>query len=207
MTGGLRPAPLYVFFSLAVLGSRPKTRETRNAGMRTLSAQYDLASLPEPRLIYTAPVWFRCFGTVLLLVGGLMGGGAFVAGLGDGNLFMAGGGAIALAACLAVLIYLRPLDWRAWINLAATPHGLFLVTPSGRVVFAPWQDVLEIDVFRGQFYHARLTLRLPEESWARFGKLSSIKGTGAVRQYTLSGLGMPAEGLVDRLRDFRAAHA
>lgn len=176
--------------------------------MRTISAQYDLASLPEPRFIYTAPLWFRCFATVLLLVGGLLGGGAFVAGLGKGgNLFMAGGGAVALVACLAVLIYLRPQDWRAWINLAATPQGLFLVTPAGRAVFAPWRDVLEIDIFRGQSYHARLTLRLPEESWALFGKLSAIKGNGAVRQYTLSGLGIPAEGLVDRIRDFRAAHA
>lgn len=175
--------------------------------MRSDSAQFELATLPEPRFIYSAPFWLRCFATALLVIGGLLGGAAFVAGLGHGHLPTVLGGALALGACLGVLIYLRPEDWRAWINLAATPRGLFLVTTAGRVVFAPWADVLDIAVFRAQSTYARLTLRLPEESWAHFGKLSSIKGTGAVRQYTLSGLGVPAEGLVDRLRDFRATLA
>lgn len=179
-----------------------------NAGMPTSIRQYDLASLPQPRFISSAPLWFRCFSTALLVIGGLLGGVAFVAGVVDGaNLFKAAGGAMALAACLAVLIYLRPDDWRAWISLAATPKGLYLVTPKGRVVFAPWQDVLEIGLYRAQRTYARLTLRLPEESWALFGKLSSIKGSGAVRQYTLSALVMPGDALVERLTSFRAAHA
>jgi hypothetical protein len=176
--------------------------------MRTISTQYDLATLPEPRFIYTAPLWFRRFSTALLLIGGLLGGVAFVAGLAGGaNLFKAAGGAVALVACLAVLVYLRPGDWRAWISLAATPQGLYLVTPKGGVVFAPWQDVLEIGIFRAQRTYARLTLRLPEESWSLFGRVSAIKGTGAVRQYTLSALAKPGDALVERLASFRAAHA
>lgn len=186
----------------------PGSQGATKAGMRTIRTQYDLATLPEPRLISAAPFWFRCFATAVLLVGSLLGGAAFVAGRGEeGNLFMAGGGAIALVACLVVLIYLRPDDWRTWINLAATPDGLFLVTPANRVVFAPWQDVLEIGIFRGQSNHARLTLRLPEESWALFGKLSSITGTDPVRQYTLSALSVPGEVLVEQLCAFRTAHA
>jgi hypothetical protein len=56
---------------------------------------------------------------------------------------------------------------------------------------------------RGITSFARLTLRLPEEGWAQFGKLSSVKGSGAVRQYLLSALAMPGDALVAQLKDFR----
>jgi len=146
-----------------------------------------------------------------LLIGAVLGGTAFVAGLGRGDLFMAGSGMIALVVCLSVLIYLRPGDWRAWIRLAATPDGLFLVAPARKVVFAPWQDVIDIGIVRlptprGIVSYAQLTLRLSEAGWSRFGKLSGIEGSGPVRHYTLGSLAETGEALVEDLAKFRAAH-
>lgn len=179
--------------------------------MGSISTQYDLATLPEPRLISTASARTRGCVTAILSIGAVLGGAAFVAGLGGGDHFMAGSGAIALVVCLSVLIYLRPDDWRAWIGLAATPEGLFLVAPARKVVFAPWQDVIAIKVVRlptgrGIVSYPRLTLRLTEEGWSLFGNLSGIKGSGPVRQYTFSALAVPAEALVEQLVGFRSLH-
>jgi hypothetical protein len=90
--------------------------------MQNVRVQRDLASLPEPRFIYTAPTWLRVFAAGLLIIGAVMGSGIAVNGFGDGgNLMAALGGVLAAALCLSVLVFGRPTDWRAWINLAATP--------------------------------------------------------------------------------------
>lgn len=180
--------------------------------MGTIATQYDLATLPEPRLISAASARSRGCAIALLLIGATLGGVAFVAGLVGGDLFMAGSGAFALVVCLSVLIYLRPDDWRAWIRLAATPGGLFLVAPKRRVVFAPWRDVIDIGIVRlpthrGMMSYPRLTLRLSETDWSVFGNLSGIKGSGPVRHYTFGALSVTAEELVEGLAKFRAVHA
>jgi hypothetical protein len=180
--------------------------------MSTIETPYDLASLPEPRFISSATARARLCAVALLLMGAAAGGAAFVAGLVGGNLFTAGGGALALVVCLSVLIYLRPDDWRAWIRLAATPEGLYLVTPMRKVVFAPWRDVLDIAVVskwtgkRIQSY-SQLTLRLSEEGWSKFGSTAALKGSGPVREYTVGSLVVSAETLVDQLVGFRRAHS
>jgi hypothetical protein len=179
--------------------------------MATIRTQYDLAELPEPRFISAASARSRICAIALLLLGAVLGAAAFFAGLGGVDLFMAGGGALALIVCLSVLIYLRPDDWRAWIRLAATPEGLYLVTPVRKVVFAPWRDVLDIAIvrkFTGRriVSYPQLTLRLPEEGWSKFGKTAGLKGSGPVRDYTFGSLAVSAETLVEDLANFRAAH-
>lgn len=174
--------------------------------------QGDLALLPEPRFIYSAPKWLRAFTLCILLVGAVLSGGILVQALGtDGNIWVAIWSAGALLICLVVLINGRPTDWRVWISLAASPDGLYLVGRKRRVIFVPWSDVEAIDIeqrvaYKGSGKFARLTLRLPEESWAQFGQLSSIKGSGEVRQYLLSALCMPGEELVAALREFRKTY-
>lgn len=179
--------------------------------MSTIETPYDLASLPEPRFISSATARARLCAMALLLLGAAVGGTAFVAGLVGGNLFMAGGGALALIVCLSVLIYLRPDDWRSWIRLAATSEGLFVVTPVRKVVFAPWRDVIDIAVVQkwtGKriVSYPQVTLRLSEEGWSKFGGTAAIKGRGAVREYTFGSLAVSAEPLVDQLVGFRRAH-
>jgi hypothetical protein len=176
--------------------------------MQTIREQYDLALLPEPRFIPVVPAWLRRFMTAFFVAGALFGGAVFATMISNGdNLPGAFGGAIAVAACLLALVHGRPGDWRAWVNLAATPDGLYLVAHARRVVFVPWPDVLDIGVEPiANRYFARLTLRLPEEAWSQFGSLSSIKGTGAVRRYLLSALTMPGDKLAAELQDFRAAN-
>jgi hypothetical protein len=179
--------------------------------MSTIENPYDLASLPEPRFISSATARARLCAIALLLFGAAVGGAAFVAGLAGDNLFMAGGGALALIICLSVLIYLRPDDWRSWIRLAATPDGLFVVTPVRKVVFAPWRDVLDIAVVQkwtGKriVSYPQLTLRLSEASWSKFGGTGALKGRGPVRDYTMGTLTVSAETLVDELVGFRHAH-
>ncbi len=179
--------------------------------MSTIETPYDLANLPEPRFISAASARSRLCAIALLLIGAVLGGAAFVAGLADGNLFMAGGGALALITCLSVLIYLRPDDWRSWIRLAATPGGLFVVTPVRKVVFAPWRDVLDIAVVqkwtgKAIVRYPQVTLRLSEEGWSKFGGTGALKGRGPVRDYTFGSLAVSAESLVDELAAFRAAH-
>ena len=180
--------------------------------MATIRTQYDLANLPEPRFISAASARSRLCAIALLLIGAVLGAAAFVAGLGGADPFMAGGGALALVVCLAVLIYLRPDDWRAWIRLAATPEGLYLVTPVHQVVFAPWRDVIDISVVqkwtgRRIASYPQLTLRLSEEGWSKFGGTAALKGSGPVRDYTFGTLAVSAETLVDQLVGFRRAHS
>lgn len=179
--------------------------------MQVVREQRDLASLPEPRFICTAPPWLRRF-TVGVLVGGAFIGGAIeYNGLAqDGGVISIVGGLILVAICLSVLVLLRPSDWRAWINLAATKDGLYLVALRHRVVFIPWQDVLEIGVEelqgRRTVRFLRLKMRLPEDGWAAFGKTSAIKGTGDVRQYLHSAMTMPGDTLLHHLKAFRERH-
>lgn len=59
---------------------------------------------------------------------------------------------------------------------------------------------------RGVNNFVRLTLRLPEEGWARFGNLSSITGTGAVRHHLLSAIVISGDRLAGQLVAFREAH-
>ncbi len=165
--------------------------------------------LSEPRFIYAAPAWLRGFATVMLVIGTFIGGTVAVKGIGaDHGLILVFGGLVVVAICISVLVIGRPNDWRVWINLAATRNGLYLVARAHQVVFVPWSDVINIDVEqRLNTYFARLTLRLPEESWAQFGNTSAIAGTGVVRQYLVSAIGMQGNELVDRLNAFRDAHA
>jgi hypothetical protein len=153
--------------------------------MSTIENPYDLASLPEPRFISSATARARLCAIALLLFGAAVGGAAFVAGLAGDNLFMAG--------------------------LAATPDGLFVVTPVRKVVFAPWRDVLDIAVVQkwtGKriVSYPQLTLRLSEASWSKFGGTGALKGRGPVRDYTMGTLTVSAETLVDELVGFRHAH-
>jgi hypothetical protein len=139
------------------------------------------------------------------------GGAAFFAGLVGGDPFMAGGGALALVVCLSVQIYLRPDDWRSWIRLAATPEGLYLVTPERKVVFAPWPDVVSVAIVRNWTGRAivsypQLTLRLSEDGWSKFGKTGALKGSGPVRDYTFGTLAVSAETLVEQLVRFHRTH-
>ena len=182
--------------------------------MRTIREQRDLDSLLEPRLLWLPPLWLRRFATGLIVVGAGLGGGRFVHGLNTGGDFFAvSGGAISLVVCLSVLVRGRPDDWRSWVNLAATSDGLNLTARAKRVVFVPWRDVVEIGVKQvmvvrgGPPSHPRLTLRLPEDGWSRFGKDSGIEGSGAVRHYLLPSLGNSTEALVAQLKAFRDAHA
>lgn len=180
--------------------------------MQNIRDQRDLALLPEPRFISTAPAWLRRFAAGLLVVGALLGGSvSAVALVQGGGLFDVVGGAAVVTICLAVLLLGRPTDWRVWINLAATPEGVYLVARARRVVFVPWRDVVEIAVERlatrrGIQGFARLTLRLPEQGWARFGNISAIKGSGAERRYLLSALGTPGDLLAAKLKAFRDAY-
>lgn len=177
--------------------------------MRPIHGQNDLASLPEPCFICTAPTWLRWFAAGLLTVGAVMAGTVALNGLNGGRDLPVGiGGVIVAAFCLFVLLRLRPLDWRVWINLAASRDGLYLVVRARRVVFVPWADVIGLEIVRktGQPF-ARLTLRLPDEGWTRFGNTPGISGTGPVRRYALPSLVMPGDKLVETLNAFRAAHA
>ncbi len=179
--------------------------------MGPIETQNDLAKLPEPRFISGATARTRACATALLLMGVAAGGAAFVAGLVGDDAFMAAGGALALAVCLFVLIYLRPGDWRAWIRLAATPEGLYLVTPERKVVFAPWPDVLSVGVVqkwtgKSVVSYPQLTLRLSEDGWSKFGKTGALKGNGPVREYTFGTLAVSAEALVEQLVSFHRTH-
>lgn len=180
--------------------------------MQTIREQLDLALLPAPRFISTASAGLRWSATGFIVIGALIGVRVFIEGIADGGkLIYLIGGPVIVAICLTVLVFGRPTDWRVWINLAGTPEGLYLVAGARRVVFVPWRDVIEIGVekittHRGIASYARLTLRLPEEGWAQFGNISSIKGTGAVRQYLLSALTTPGDVLVGQLEAFRNAN-
>lgn len=177
--------------------------------MQTIRRQQDLAILSKPRFIYAAPTWLRRFAIGILVIGAFIGSSIAVRGIGaDRGLLLVFGGLIVVAICISVLVLGRPNDWRVWINLAATRDGLYLVARARRVVFVPWPDVIGIDVEQKlNTYFARLTLRLPEKDWAQFGNTSAITGTGAVRQYLVSAIGMQGGELVDRLKAFRDAHA
>jgi hypothetical protein len=181
--------------------------------MGPYETQNDLAKLPEPRFIYTAPVWLRNFATAILFVGVFFGAGAVAHGLsGSGTLLTAPAGAFAAGLCTWVLVALKPGDWRVWINLAAAPEGLYLVARAGRVVFVPWRDVTEIDVKsiwsrNGIHGYTRLTLRMPDKAWSQFGNTGDIKGRGLIRQYLLSAIAMPGAQLAAELQAFRSSYA
>lgn len=188
-------------------GTHNGARGGRDIAMQAIHTQRDLAGLPEPRFINAPPDWLRWFATGMLLCAAVFAGAACAVAIGNGNIFLAAGSALATGLCLAVVVYARPTDWLSWVNLAATADGLYLVAQRRRVVFVPWRDVVAISARRiaGPHLHAELTLRLPEETWAQFGNLSGIKGSGSVRRYALSALVMPGEELVGKLTAFRDA--
>ena len=207
---GENPPWLAAGFEVPAAGSigvirRPQLQIVRN--------QHDLTLLPEPRFFYTASTKVRWFAAALMSFGAMIGLGIMFQGIAEGGkLFPTLAGAILFAICAGVLFLARPTDWRSWISLAATPDGLYVVAGPRNVIFVPWNDVVEIGakelatIHIGDVSYPRLRLRLPEEVWAKFGKLSSISGTGPVRDYLLSAFFSRGEVLVEQLEAFRSKH-
>lgn len=172
--------------------------------------QRDLADLPPPRFVYDTPLWLRLFMTALLALGAVLGLGLVTMGLsGDGHGWPAvAAGTIAAVACGSMMFMAKPLDGRRWINLAADREGVYFVGRGQRIVFVPWDGVVDIAVetrFSGKGTHsyAVLSLQLADEVWPRLSRFAAIEGRGPVRRYILPALAMPGEQVAAHLRDLR----
>ncbi len=176
---------------------------------QTIRTQKDLQLLPQPRLILTAKPWVRKLATLMLACGVFLCIGAALSVTGPYSHYAAIAATIAAIICFCVLVFARPYDWRAWVNVAATLDGLYLTAARTRLVFVPWHDVLDIGMERmftakgGPQNFPRLQIRLSEADWSLFGNLSSIKGTGPIRSYIFSSVSGSTEQVVEQLKTFR----
>lgn len=150
--------------------------------------------------------------TALLALGAVLGFGLITMGLSGGGQGWpsVAAGAIAAAACGGMLFVANPLDGRRWINLAADREGVYFVGRGRRIVFVPWERVVDIAVetrvtAKGTHSHAVLSLRLADEVWPRLSRFAAIEGSGPVRRYTLPALAMPGDEVSAHLRDLRGA--
>jgi len=181
--------------------------------MQTIRTQKDLERLPQPRLILTAAPWVRRLATAMLAFGAAGCAGLAFNVTGPSAHFYAAGATITAIVCAAVIIIARPYDWRAWVSVAATLDGLYVTASGTRLVFVPWDDVVDIGIVRmftgkgGPRNFPRLKLRLSEADWSLFGNLSSIKGTGPVRSFVFSPVSGTADLTVERLKTFRGNSA
>ena len=169
----------------------------------------DLANLPEPRVLDVTPDWFRLFVAALAgmnaTIGGTVLGGSLIRWSFDP--LASALGAVALIGGAAIWVLSKPEDRRQWINLAATPDGLYLPARKRRAVFVPWSTVSDIAIYKwygkgGEHSAVKLTLELPEETWARFSPLASIEGSGTVRTFLVRSLS-PAERLAEQFKVLR----
>ncbi|NKB54951.1 MAG: hypothetical protein GKS00_01305 [Alphaproteobacteria bacterium] len=180
--------------------------------MQDIRTQRDLERLPQPRLIFTAKPWVRRGATGFLTLGALGCAAIAFDVSGPAAHYYAFGATIAAIVCLAVIVFARPYDWRAWVNVAATLDGLYITAAGTRLIFVPWQNVIDIGTERmfmvkgGPRNFPRLKLRLSEADWSLFGNLSSIKGTGPVRSYIFSPVSGSAELAVEQLKAFRGSN-
>jgi hypothetical protein len=154
----------------------------------------------------------RLYIAGLGLLSALLGAGVLWHGIAAGGATLILGlvGAPVLFACFWLLTATKLADWRAWISLAATEHGLYLVGRRDRVIFVPWPDVHNIRLETrttgsGTHDYPALTLRLPEADWSRLSRFAAVKGVGETRTLTLPVLAGPGKDLVAALGPLRKA--
>ena len=174
----------------------------------------DLARLPEPRALFVTPLWLRRFIAVFAVVAAVLGAGMVLRGMqADGvNVFGVLSGLVLFVPAVWFAIAAPLADWRAWIQLAATPDGLFVAGRDGSAVFLPWREVTAITVETaygrgGTQTHAKLRLRLDAAAAALLGPLQGVEGEGPERTYRPPILGLSGAELAEQLMAWRAGTA
>ncbi len=171
----------------------------------------DLGDLPEPRYLQVVPLSTRWCLLGLGVLAALLGAGALWHGIEQGGyaLLLGAVGAPVLVGCFWMLTKTKLRDWRAWISLAATEQGLYLVGRRERVIFVPWANVEDMSLQTrttkgGTHDYPAFTLRMSDADWSRLSPLAAVKGRGETRTLTLGVLGGRGKELLAALRPLRA---